>query len=335
MLDSPVSRPLLWGALVLGALLSGIVCWQIATQSFVVGSVEGRWVYSYLRSLPDHTLAIAALACAVVSALLYVGSATATRREWRLVLVWMAVALVVQAMLCSQAPFSFERIFTSDGANSFYWVTQHYDATTVLSDFDRARARPLHAQSNMPGKLMFLYALRGLSTQPAVLAWLVVLVSNLGGALMYVFVRDLLGDRRIALYSLILYLFLPAKLFFFPLLNAVTPVAVLACACLLLRWLATARSIYAALLGVGLYALVLYDPLALVMGLLFVALIARALWEGTLSRPLRLRLAPAVTNEAGDAGAGAPSRRHRCGGRPGRHSPDARAAYPLARPSPR
>ena len=126
-------------------------------------------------------------------------------------------------------PYSFEHIFTSDSANAFYGVAGHYTAETVLSDFDRVRAYwPLHAQSNLPGKLMIVYALKQISRRPDILAWLVVLVSNLGGVLMYVFVRDLFADRRVALYSLVLYLFVPAKLFFFPLLNTVRPVVVLA-----------------------------------------------------------------------------------------------------------
>ena len=99
----------------------------------------------------------------------------------------------------------------------------------MLSDFDRVRAYwPLHAQSNMPGKLMLSIAQTDFGSALDVLPWLVVFVSNLGGVLMYVFVRDLFADRRAALYSLVLYLFVPGKLLtFFPLLNTATPAAAL------------------------------------------------------------------------------------------------------------
>src|SRR5205823_6547795 len=93
----------------------------------------------------------------------------------------------------------------------------------------------------------------------------------------YLFARDLFGDRTIALFSLVLYLFVPAKLFFFPLLNTFTPVVVLACACLSIRWLRTGRVADAALFGVALYGLVFYEPLPLVMGVLFTALAGRAI----------------------------------------------------------
>jgi hypothetical protein len=73
-----------------------------------------------------------------------------------------------------------------------------------------------------------------------------------------------------------LYLFVPARLYFFPLLNTVTPVVVLGCAFLLQRWLLTRQIVHAILLGAAVYLLVLFDPLPLVMGLLFAVLIVRA-----------------------------------------------------------
>jgi hypothetical protein len=129
----------------------------------------------------------------------------------------------------------------------------------------------------MPGKVLLVQALREITKRPAILPWLVIALSNLGGVLMYVFVRDLFRDRLVALFALVLYLFVPAKLYFFPLLNTVTPLVVLGCACLTLRWLSTGKAAYAVLLGVALYGIVLYEPLGLVIGLLLAALVARAL----------------------------------------------------------
>lgn len=280
----PVSHQILWASLVLGSLLSLVVCYSIATQSILLGSREGRWVYEYVQLFTVRSLVVFLLVSVLACALLSAPGTVADHREWWLVLAWVLVALGLQALLRSLTPFTFESIFVSDGANSFYGVARHYDATTVLGDFDRVRAYwPLHAQSNMPGKLMLVYALKHISRRPDVLAWLVVMVSNLGGVLLYVFVRDLFSDRRVALFSLVLYFLVPAKLFFFPLLNTVTPVVVLSCACLLLRWLLTGSSTYAALLGIALYGLVFFEPLPLVMGLLFAALAARALWRADIT----------------------------------------------------
>lgn len=234
-------------------------------------------MYGYLQPFRVWTLTMFVAACAASLWLLREQSQSG-RRDWSTLITWMVVGLGVQAVLRSLSPFPFERIFTSDGANSFYGVTTHYFASTVMGDFDRMRSNfPLHAQSNMPGKVMLLYALKYISKRPDILPWLVVAVSNLGAVFTYVFVRDLFDDKQTAIYASVLYLFVPAKLFFFPLLNTVTPVVILLCACLLLRWLTTGLGIYAWLLGMSLYMLVFFEPLPLVMGLLFAVLVARTL----------------------------------------------------------
>ena len=254
--------------------MSLLVCYAIASQSLVLGSSDGGWVYGYVAVFSPRMLMVAAAAAALAAVLVFF---FAPRSGWPAVLGWIVLALGLQALIRSLNPFSFERLFASDGANAFYGVTEHFRAGAVLHDFDRVRASwPLHAQSNMPGKLMLVYALRNLSRQPAALAWLAVLVSNLGAALMYSFVRELFADRRIAMYSAALYLLVPAKLYFFPLLNSVTPVVVLACAVLVLKWLRTGHIGYAAALGIALFGLVFYEPLPLVMGLLFALLVLRA-----------------------------------------------------------
>ena len=106
----------------------------------------------------------------------------------------------------------------------------------------------------MPGKLLLLYALELVSNDPAVLSWLLLAVSNLGGLLLYLLVRDLFGDRQIALYALVLYLFVPAKLFFLPLMNTVTPVVAFTCLLLFERWLLRTSLGYGIAAAVSLYS---------------------------------------------------------------------------------
>jgi hypothetical protein len=274
-----------WAAVLLGVSLALYVSYRVATQSLLLGSVEGRSVYPYVRPFAFSSVALAAGVSAAVWSLLFLPSPAVSRKAWWLI-VWIAAALALQAALRALTPYSFERIFSSEGANSFYTVTTRYFASTVLSEFERVREFwPLHAQSNMPGKLMLVYALRNLSRRPEVLAWLVVLVSNLGAVFLYLFVRDLVGDTRAGMYAAILYLFVPAKLFFFPLLNTVTPVAALACAWLSLRWLQTGGSIWAAAFGAALYGLTFYEPLPLVLGLLFAALALGSISRGEITWP--------------------------------------------------
>ena len=194
---------------------------------------------------------------------------------------WVLAGTGLQLLLRSLTPFSFDQIFLSEGANSFYTVTQQYGAGSVLGQFAELRTSwPLHAHSNMPGKLMLLYALQLISNDPVTLSLLMVIVSNLGGLLLYMFVRDLFGDRRVALYALVLYLFVPAKLFFFPLMNTVTPVVAFACLWLFQRWLQRASAGYAIAAGVALYTLVFFEPMPLVIGALVALVAIRAVRHG-------------------------------------------------------
>jgi hypothetical protein len=176
------------------------------------------------------------------------------------------------------APYPLEAQFASDSANSFHSVAEEHDASDLLKYHGRVRLNaPLHVQSNMPGKLLLTEGLHLVTARTDVLPWLVIGVSNLGALLMFAFVRDLLDSRRSALYAAVLYLFLPARTFFMPLMNTVTPLAVIACGWLLLRWLKTNRTLYAAVLGFALYGLVFFEPLPLVIGLLFLALALAAI----------------------------------------------------------
>jgi hypothetical protein len=292
-----LSERALWTWIVIGALASLLVIYEITTQGIVLGSRDGGWVYGYVEPFTTRTLGVSLLATALCAGLLF-SVAPTPRVDWLAVFAWIGLAFGVDWLIRSQTPFTFEQIFNSPGANSFYNVTQRVGAASVLREFDRLRSSwPLHAQSNMPGKLMLIYALRLVSEQPGALAWLVVGVANLGAALMYVFVRELFADRRIAIYSAVLYLVAPAKLYFFPLLNTVTPVIVLACAVLLLACLRTGRVVYAAALGVVLFVLAFFEPLPLVMGLLFALFVGRALWLRQIT-PLKLLTQMAVATAA-------------------------------------
>jgi hypothetical protein len=174
-----------------------------------------------------------------------------------------------------------EGLFLGDGSNGFYEPTLKHGGVELLRDFDRLRfTLPEHPRTNMPGKLMLVYALEVITMRPALIAWLVVVVSNLGGVLLYLFVREWLRDRETALASLILYLFVPSKLLFFPGLNAVTPVLVLLCAWCWVRLLRSRRLVWAGGLGASAYAVMFFEPTPAVMGLLFVTMTAYAVWRG-------------------------------------------------------
>jgi len=264
------SRSPEWGAVQIGSAASLIVCALIALQVRVVGSYWGNWVYAYIQPVGFSALFVFAIAAAVAIGAVTASADAIHRHEWTIVAGWALIGVLLQLLLRSLTPFGFEQIFASNGANAFYSVTLDHRLTDLLADFSRVRLTfPLHPRSNMPGKLMLVYALELVSTRPLALAWLLVLLSNLGGVLLYAFVRDWFADPRAALYALVLYLLVPGKLYFLPLLNTVTPTVLFACAYPFVRWLRTGRRSYAALAGISTYGLVLFEPLPLVMALAF------------------------------------------------------------------
>jgi hypothetical protein len=100
---------------------------------------------------------------------------------------------------------------------------------------------------------------------------------------MVAFVRELLGDRRIAIHAAVLYLFVPARLAFVPLMNTITPVFALLFAWLFLRALRRGTILSSLATGAALYALVLFEPLPLVLGLLLVVVAAASVARGEVS----------------------------------------------------
>jgi hypothetical protein len=276
-----------------GTVVAAGVCYAVATEALLLGSPRGRWHYRYVQPLALRPFLVALGVGVPVLVLLRVRVPRSAAGEWSLVLGWIALATAAQAVLRSLTLFSFESIFVSPGANSFYTVTLQQPLSALLSSFAEARdGLPLHAQSNMPGKLVLMYGLEVLTVSPVVLPWIVVILSNLGALLTYRFVRVLFEDHTTALYSAVLYLFVPAKLFFFPLMNTITPVIALALACLIVEWLKTGRLLWAVAVGVLVYVVVFFEPLPLVLGLLFGALALGAVHRG------ELRWAQVVTHAA-------------------------------------
>jgi len=202
------------------------------------------------------------------------------RCQLRVIAFWFVVGLAGQLLLHSLYPHSLEAIVRSDWANSYYNASLRYKASDFLIHFPAIKqSLPIHAQSNMPGKILLYYGLRLITNNPRALAILIIAISNLGGILLYFVVSNIYASRRIALSSLLLYLFIPGKTYFLPLLNIVSPIPILACLLLLVRFLESRSKFLAVLLGIGFYVVLLLDPLTFCLGLFFVALIARSWWS--------------------------------------------------------
>ena len=69
------------------------------------------------------------------------------------------------------------------------------------------------------------------------MGYLIISISAFGGLILYGISKRLFHDKTTALYSFVLYTLIPCKLFFFPILNSVTPVFILGCMYLFLAYI--------------------------------------------------------------------------------------------------
>lgn len=261
--------------------LGTAVCAGIASRWLVVGSVEGGWTYPYLQALSWPPLLVAT---ATWLALVALAIAPLRQRLWLWLAVTILVATASHAAIRGLAPFSMQAIFVSPGANSFYTFAGEVSAADLMGKFDRVtRAAPLHAQSNLPGKTLLVHALQAVTSRPDVLPWLLLGVSNLGAICMFGLARELFHDDRAACNAALLYLFTPGRIYFVPIMNAVTPLLVLAFAWAMVRWMRRMALTDSLMAAVLLFVLVLFEPLPLVLGLFFLALAGGAMLRGELA----------------------------------------------------
>src|SRR5215471_14710312 len=212
----------LWVALAVGVVLSIVVAYRIAHLALILGSEDGRWIYGYIYGFNPRSLVYSAIGFVIAAAPLLLSRETVRRREWWLLAYCLLTGTAIQTRLRTLTPYTLGRVFESDGSNGYYGATRQYRPSVLLKDFDRLRpSLTIHPRSNMPGKLALVYALERFTDDPATLAVLTIVLSNLGGLALYLLVRELTGDALVAATSLIFYLFVPARLVFFPILNTV------------------------------------------------------------------------------------------------------------------
>jgi hypothetical protein len=98
------------------------------------------------------------------------------------------------------------------------------------------------------------------------MALLILMVSTVGAAMVYYLARQWFADRRTALLAATLYLFMPARIFFLPVMNVVTPLLLLLPMCLIEVFAASRRLSALVAAGAAIYLLVLFEPLPLAAG---------------------------------------------------------------------
>ena len=250
--------------------------WLNVGNYWTFRSESGGWAYPLIRTFDLHALSVFVEAAAVAVLMVWLTDGPLRLPIWFSIVVWLSGSWIVQRTIGQLAPDRLGSLIESDTANAFYTPTLRYSWREFL---DQHLTLPLarHARTNMPGKVMFFYPLQSLTGSTQAMAYIVMLLSNIGGGLLaFAIAKKLFKDNRAALYSMAFYLLIPGKICFFPLLNTLTPVFVLLSLYLWLLYLESRRSWYLAGLGASLYWLLLFDPIPFCLGFVFVAFLIAA-----------------------------------------------------------
>jgi hypothetical protein len=200
--------------------------------------------------------------------------------------VWLLWGMGSQIVLHTLYWQSVSTLFV-DPANA-YWAfsgtIRSAGVRYLLSHWD-TMPLPYHIVTNMPGKVLLFSAVRLFTDRPRIAAAAVLLLYALGGVPLYEITRRVYKDRGTALIAFVLYLFIPAAVYFMPLLNLVSVVPMLAALLALVLFLETGRAAWAWMTGGLLYAVAFFDPIALCLGSLFVAWGGAAWYTGRRSLP--------------------------------------------------
>ena len=266
-------------------VMSAFMIYLVFTKNFVFGSAAGHWFFQYFNipaKIPVWTPWVVFL---LLGLSIFLGSKFIHSHEKITLLICFLMTLFIQIAIHQIDPVPLAAIITSDGANSFYSPAMQYSAVDVLAKFNElVPSFPLHARSNMPGKILLFEFLKIFTSSPTVMGFLIIILSSLGGVLLYMIAMRLFHDKQIAFYSLILYALIPCKIIFFPLLNTVTPLFILLCFYLFLVYIEKKQFWIAWLLGCSFYILILFEPIPLVTGIIFLGVLLHALSTGQFAK---------------------------------------------------
>jgi hypothetical protein len=197
---------------------------------------------------------------------------------------WLILAFAAHLALAQLAYAPLHVVVESEPANGFYAVSKRYSAPELMARYHEiVYTFPTHVRANLPGKILLYEAMELATRSTQVMAYSIILLSNLGGVLAYSLAKQWFQDSLTAFYALVLYLFMPARIFFFPLLNTISPLFLLLGFWIVTRYLESRRKGDLLFAGVALYAMTIFDPLLLVALPVMAALVVKQIRDGKLT----------------------------------------------------
>ena len=265
-------------------VISFYMTFLVISENFVFGSIRGRWTYGYFETVQTIPSWIPVLVGISLSLSVFLGSKFIHSHEKFTLFVAYFNILFVQILIRKVYPFSLEEIVLDDRVNSFFTPAIKYSAFDIISKFSElAPTFPKHARTNMPGKILLFEVFTAFTNSPEIMGLLVIALSSVGALLLYGICKQLFHDKKAAFYALILYGLIPSKLFFFPILNTVTPVFILFSFYLFIVYIEKKSLSLSWFLGISLYILILFEPSPLATGMIFIAILIHAIYKKSFS----------------------------------------------------
>ncbi len=256
------------GRLFLNVLIVTATVFTIAFMIFK--SVSFSYPYSYYRGISYRPLLFSACLISPALIMLAYTERNVDRRPALLLGIWYVAGGISQVALRYLCARPFEEVI---GLNRFADFVKNHGLASLIRNYDSLSRDWYHpnVNNNMPGKGIMMKALEILTGNLMVRGILLILVSNLGMFLAYSICMKLFKDRKVAVYASILYLFLPARIFFLTQPNVITPVFILTSFLLFLLYLEGHKAVFACLFGSSLYFLMYFETTPLVLGIVFLA----------------------------------------------------------------
>jgi hypothetical protein len=201
-------------------LATSAICILSAGRVLQYGSNAGGWVFAWYTEHPSWTAVMLGLSLGLVLAgLLYWTLGRVQDHQIEVLVLWLVVGTVAQLLLHSLYPQSIGTI-TAKNANDAYIASRQHSNGEFLrlySTLDKEAGG--HVARNPPGRLVLYGWLRYFSDDPQTLGVLVLILSNLCGLALFYAVLRLYQNPATAITAFIYYLFIPARIYFAPLLN--------------------------------------------------------------------------------------------------------------------
>lgn len=264
--------------------VTAFMIFLVLTENFIFGSTKGNWEYRYFKDITPIPLWQTIIIIVLLGLSIFIGNKLINSHETLSLIGCFVLVVITQILIRNIYPIPMEAIVQSDRANGFYSTAMEYSAIELLTQYQTlASDFSMHVRANLPGKILLFELFQLFTISPKIMSYLIVGFSTLGAFLIYGICNKLFLDKKAAFYAFMLYTLIPGKLFFFPILNTVTPVFMLLCIYLFIIYFERKNFLFLWLLGGALFMLVLFDPSPLVVGIVFIGIMLHAIREKKLA----------------------------------------------------